>query len=168
MVAALSIIRFASFDRKMPMAAMPTTTQPAFSGTPSSALSPREAPPTLPILKARPPSATRNAIKNPRPGSTLLAISCPRIPETPIIRQTFTCVETSSRMAQTITAAKDERYWAVKVEVWVRKPGPIAEVAIRNAAPRRTEAFALSFFGAVTLVSSLLLMLFLLFGVVVL
>ncbi len=27
----------------------------------------------------------------------------------------------------------------VKVAVWVKNPGPIAEVAIRNAAPNRTD-----------------------------
>ena len=41
-------------------------------------------------------------------------------------------------MVQMITIAKIEPYWPVKVAVCVRKPGPIADVAIRNAAPKRT------------------------------
>jgi hypothetical protein len=34
-------------------------------------------------------------------------------------------------------------YWAVNFEVWVRKPGPMAEVAIKKAAPNRTERLGL-------------------------
>lgn len=38
-----------------------------------------------------------------------------------------------------MTKIKGAPYWAVKAEVWVRKPGPMARVAIRAAAPKRTE-----------------------------
>ena len=47
-----------------------------------------------------------NAIKYPSPGRTLFAISCPRIPDTPITDQIFNCVVTSSRIVQMITSAK--------------------------------------------------------------
>ena len=39
-------------------------------------------------------------------------------------------------MTQTMTKAKEERYFAVNCEIWVIKPGPMADVAIRKAAPR--------------------------------
>jgi hypothetical protein len=40
-----------------------------------------------------------------------------------------------------MTKAKEARYCAVNLEVWVRKPGPMAEVAIKNAAPSKTDRF---------------------------
>jgi len=42
-------------------------------------------------------------------------------------------------MTQRITKANEARYFAVNWEVWVKKPGPMAEVAIRKAAPSFTE-----------------------------
>ena len=40
-----------------------------------------------------------------------------------------------------ITKPKLVNNWLVNKLVWVRKPGPIAEVAIRNAAPSMAEFF---------------------------
>ena len=45
----------------------------------------------------------------------------------------------SMMMAMTMIRARAAPCWAVNVEVWVRKPGPMAEVAIRKAAPKSTE-----------------------------
>jgi len=45
----------------------------------------------------------------------------------------------SMTIASTMTRAKAAPCWAVKVDVWVRKPGPMAEVAIRKAAPKSTD-----------------------------
>ena len=45
----------------------------------------------------------------------------------------------------TITKAKEARYWAVNLDVWVKKPGPMADVAIRNAAPNSTDMLLVSF-----------------------
>ena len=44
---------------------------------------------------------------------------------------------TAERMIDTrMTKPKLALYWPVNVAVCVRKPGPIADVAIRNAAPK--------------------------------
>jgi hypothetical protein len=40
-----------------------------------------------------------------------------------------------------ITAAQLASSLFVKTTVWVRKPGPTADVAIRNAAPKKTCRF---------------------------
>ena len=51
------------------------------------------------------------------------------------IRQTFNCAPRSSRIEIRITNPKLVKSSWVKTDVWVRNPGPIAEVAIRKAAP---------------------------------
>ena len=64
-----------------------------------------------------------------------MASSWARMPETPITRQTFSCTAMSMRIETRIAKAKAAPSWAVKVVVWVMKPGPMALVAIRNMAP---------------------------------
>ena len=59
------------------------------------------------------------------------------MPDTPMTDQMFNWVVTSSRMVATMTRANADLNCPVKVAVCVRKPGPIAEVAIRKAAPMR-------------------------------
>ena len=51
-------------------------------------------------------------------------------------RQTFSWIAMSKRIDTTIANAKAAASWLVKATVWVMKPGPMAEVAIRNMAPR--------------------------------
>ena len=58
------------------------------------------------------------------------------MPDTPIMDHILSCVVTSRRMVHTITIAKIAPYCPVKVAVWVKNPGPMADVAIRNAAPK--------------------------------
>ena len=41
----------------------------------------------------------------------------------------------STKMDSAIAKAKEAPIWTVKTEVWVKKPGPMAEVAMRNMAP---------------------------------
>jgi hypothetical protein len=53
----------------------------------------------------------------------------------------FTCAPISKRMVMKITKPKLAPSCCVKTVVWVRKPGPIADVAIRKAAPRITDLF---------------------------
>ena len=102
----LSMLAFASLERKIRIPMIPAIKVPTVVGIPNNTLSPRAPPPTFPMLNARPPSATMNAIKYPSPGRTLFAISCPRMPDTPITDQIFNCVVTSNRIVQTITSAK--------------------------------------------------------------
>ena len=102
----LSMPALASFDRKMRMPMAPAMTVPAVSGRPNKMLNPVAAPPTFPILNTRPPKDTKNAIKYPSPGSTLLAISWPRRPDTPMMDQMLNCVVTSRRIVQMIASAK--------------------------------------------------------------
>ena len=68
---------------------------PTIGSTPSIAFNPNPAPATFPILNAKPPITIIIARSTPNPGNTLLAISCPRKPETAMIRQTFTCATMS-------------------------------------------------------------------------
>ena len=55
-----------------------------------------------------------------------------------MMRQMFNCAPMSSRIESKITKPKLASSVCVKVAVWVRKPGPMAEVAIRKAAPNST------------------------------
>ena len=105
---------------------------------PITVLRPNAAPPTLPILKANPPRATANARKYPRPGITLLATSCARSPETQIILQMFNCTIAVTIIVTTIANAAEAINCCVKTVVCVKKPGPIADVAIKKAAPSIT------------------------------
>ena len=52
-------------------------------------------------------------------------------------RQTFIWTAMSTRIETRIAKANAAPSSAVKAVVWVMKPGPMAEVAIRNMAPRR-------------------------------
>ena len=137
--ATLSTAALPLFERKMQIASEPPRIAPIFSWRPNIASKPSATPPTLPMLKARPPRTTRKVKNTPRPGSTVFAISCPRLPETPITDQILVCATASMMMTQRITKANEARYFAVNWEVWVKKPGPMAEVAIRKAAPSFTE-----------------------------
>ena len=58
-----------------------------------------------------------------------------RSPDTHKTRQTLSWIAMSTRMLNKIAKAKAAPIWTVKTDVWVRKPGPIAEVAMRNMAP---------------------------------
>lgn len=62
------------------------------------------------------------------------AMAGPERPVTPMTRHTFHCtpmsISTEARMAKAMSAP----WMPVKTAVWVRKPGPIADVAIRKAA----------------------------------
>ena len=59
-------------------------------------------------------------------------------------------------MAHRMIIIRGAPYWAVKVEVWVRKPGPMADVAIRKAAPNSTDMLGLTagWLGFVLLIST--------------
>ena len=134
----LSIKAPALLFRKMNTAMTVLIRAPVTGDTPSSTLRPRPAPPTLPMLKARPPATTRADTKYPRPGSRALAISCPGFLAAAMIRHTFSWVMAWIRMVPRITNPKLAPSFPVNTVVCVRKPGPMAEVAIRKAAPRRT------------------------------
>ena len=54
-------------------------------------------------------------------------------------RQTFICSAMSTTIDTAIANAKAAPSWTVKVVVWVMKPGPMAEVAMRNIAPSSVE-----------------------------
>ena len=53
-----------------------------------------------------------------------------------MIRQMFSWIAMSTIRATRIAKANAARSWTVNVVVWVRNPGPMADVAIRNIAPR--------------------------------
>nr|BFF00225.1 hypothetical protein GCM10020241_19000 [Streptoalloteichus tenebrarius] len=89
------------------------------------------------MLNTSPPSTTRNDNSQPAPGTTRLASSWARSPDTPMTRQTLSCTARSTRIDATIAKAKDAPSWPVNVAVCVMKPGPMALVAIRNIAPSR-------------------------------
>ena len=102
-VATLSMMVLAFLFTKMMMPRQPAMTAPIFSFNPNMALKPRATPPTLPTLKARPPMATRMAMTTPNPGSSLLATSWARIPETETTDQMFIWAVMSMMMASTMT-----------------------------------------------------------------
>ena len=79
------------------------------------------------------------AITQPRPGATRLPSSWARRPLTPITRHTFSCSAMSMTIETAIAKANAAPSWTVKVVVWVMKPGPMAEVAMRNIAPSRVD-----------------------------
>jgi len=114
---------------------------PYFGSIPVKTFTPKPQPAIFPILNINPPNAMRKARKNPRPGKILLAISCPLFSLTLTIRQIFICVPMSNRIEIRITNPKLVSSCSVNKDVCVRKPGPIAEVAIRNAAPSMAEFF---------------------------
>ena len=73
------------------------------------------------------------------PGTTRFAISWARRPLTETIRQMFSWAPMSSSMDKRMTNPKLAPSFSVNTAVWVRKPGPIAEVAIRKAAATRVD-----------------------------
>ncbi|MNT06465.1 hypothetical protein D3C86_756820 [compost metagenome] len=134
--------------RKTAMAINAEIQAPVMTFTPKRASNPSPAPATLPILNARPPRIISSEINPPNPGNSLFAISCALISETAITRQIFNCTPISIRMDTRITNPKLAPSDFVKTVVCVRKPGPIADVAISNAAPISAEVF-LCFIGSV-------------------
>ena len=79
------------------------------------------------------------AITQPRPGATRLPSSWARRPLPPITRQTSSCSAMSRTIETAIAKANAAPSWTVTVVVWVVKPGPMAEVAMRNTAPSSVE-----------------------------
>jgi hypothetical protein len=61
------------------------------------------------------------------------------------MRQIFICAPMSNKIEMTITNPKLESNCLVKTVVWVRKPGPIADVAIKKAAPVIAEVWLVFF-----------------------
>jgi len=94
----------------------------------------------LPTLNTRPPAATRTATATPSPGTRSEASSWPRRRDTPSTRQTLTWTATSTAIEARIANAKSARRALVNTAVCVRKPGPMADVAMRNAAPTMAPA----------------------------
>ncbi len=124
--------------RRIKNTAMANTAEivpPMRTSRPKSASSPRDVPAMLPMLKTRPPKTSSAARPKPAPGSTLLARSCARRPEMPMIRQMLSWIAMSTRTETKMAKANAAPRVTVKVVVWVRKPGPMAEVAIKNIAP---------------------------------
>ena len=119
------------------MAITAETAPPIFGSIapPLSACTPSPVPAMLPMLNTRPPMPTRMAKNQPRPGNTELASSLARSPDTPRMRQTLSWITMSTRMDSKIANANAAPICTVKTEVWVRKPGPMAEVAMRKMAP---------------------------------
>jgi hypothetical protein len=123
----------------MPMAMTAETAPPILGSSPSIASRPRPAPATLPMLNTSPPTSRKAAITQPRPGATRLPSSWARRPLTPITRHTFSCSAMSMTIETAMAKANAAPSWTVNVVVWVMKPGPMAEVAMRNIAPSRVE-----------------------------
>src|SRR5206468_1134367 len=69
------------------------------------------------------------------PGNNLFARSFALNSETASMRQVFNWAQISIRIVIRITNPKLADNCSVNTVVWVRNPGPIAEVAIRKAAP---------------------------------
>ena len=139
----MSMATPASLDAKIAKATKQEMMAPVCSVMPKSTLSAMPLPAILPILKARPPITISSATKWPRPGRTLLATSCPRIRLIVITRQTFIWAPMSMMMEAKIAKAKLAPNFSVNTVVWVKNPGPMAEVAIIKAAPSRTDQFDL-------------------------
>src|SRR5437867_7390717 len=133
-----SIARPASFERKSPMASAAESAAPSLTSRPKSALSPSPHPATLPMLKARPPIATSSVSALPSPGSTRSASSCAGRRDATTTRQMVSCAPRSKSTERSTANPKLAPSWPVKTAVWVRNPGPMAEVAMRNAAPSST------------------------------
>ncbi|EMI13904.1 hypothetical protein C883_3399 [Bacillus stratosphericus LAMA 585] len=93
----------------------------------------------------------------PRPGRTILAMSCPLFSETAMIRHTFVCAKMSSKMEIKMTNPKLAASCCVNTVVCVKNPGPMADVAIKKAAPISIERFP---FGAFICLAFSLFMLF--------
>ena len=137
----ISIAFVAFFNKNIVIATPPEIKYPAILGIPSKALKPNALPPTFPILNTSPPNATRNATKYPSPGSNLFATSCPRSSLTHKTRHTLSCTIIASKTDTNITNPKFAFTSFVNLAVCTKNPGPIADVAIINAAPSSTLLF---------------------------
>jgi hypothetical protein len=73
------------------------------------------------------------------PGNNRLDISCARNSATATMRQIFNCAAISSKMDIRMTKPKLVSSCCVNTVVCVMNPGPIAEVAIKNAAPSKAD-----------------------------
>ena len=93
------------------------------------------------MLNASPPKHTKNVITYPSPGKILFATSCPLIFDTAKILQTFNWATKDIITDINITKANVGPISLVNTAVCVINPGPIAEVAIKNAAPNKTDKF---------------------------
>ena len=71
----------------------------------------------------------------PKPGNNSLAKSCALFSVTAKMRQIFICAPISNRTEMIITNPKLDKSCCVNTVVCVKKPGPIADVAIKKAAP---------------------------------
>ena len=112
---------------------------------PDSTFNPRPQPPMFPILKASPPNTINPDSRYPKPGNNSFAKSCARFSVTANMRQIFICAPISSNIEMMITKPKLDNSFSVNTVVCVRKPGPIADVAIKNAAPMMAELFTIFF-----------------------
>ena len=83
---------------------------------------------------------------HPSPGSTALPRFWARLPETAMIRHTLSWMQMSMMMEMTMANAIAAPSLAVKTAVWVRKPGPMAEVAMRKMAPTIADEASFFFF----------------------
>ena len=125
----------ASFIQNINRAKKQLITAPSFGFSPVNTSSPSPQPPILPILKARPPITMSPVIKYPRPGISSLAMMGARLLLTTKILQIFNCAPMSNSIDSRITKPKLASSCWVKTVVCVKNPGPIAEVAIKKAAP---------------------------------
>ena len=132
-----SIATPARRTRKTAAAKTAEMVPPMRTSRPNSASSPSEVPAMLPMLKTSPPKTSSPASAKPAPGNAWLARSWARRPETPMMRHTLSWMAMSTTTETRITQAKAAPSCTVNVVVWVRNPGPIADVAIRNIAPRK-------------------------------
>ena len=93
----------------------------------------------LPMLNAKPPMTTSIIKKKPRPGNNLLARSCALNSLMVSMRHVFNCAPISSNTETNITKPKLVISCCVNTVVCVRNPGPMEELAIKNAAPSTAE-----------------------------
>ena len=98
--------RPASLYQKIPRAITQLIIAPYSVFIPVNTFTPRPQPAIFPILNIKPPNAIKKARKNPKPGRSLLAISCALFSLTLTIRQIFICVPISRRIEIRITKPK--------------------------------------------------------------
>ena len=114
---------------------------PSCTLQPVNTCKPKPAPATLAILNANEPITISVVKKIPAPGKTLFARSGAYNFDTPMMRQIFNCAPISSNKEIRITKPKLASSWFVNFVVCVIKPGPIADVAIKNAAPKNAPEY---------------------------
>lgn len=141
----------------MAIAIAPEMIAPVSGLMPNRTFTANPAPAILPILKASPPMTMRIAMKCPRPGSTLLATSCPRMPLIVMTRHTFICAPISMTIDARMAKAKLAPNFSVNTAVCVKNPGPIADVAMRKTAPKRIDHLVLPEASALAITSSAIL-----------